>query len=110
MKIATYRWPENARPCDFSLCLQNGCVFADFATDSTGRFHLVRISFDGYGCCTTDIGVTTMSAHDSTSLADAIARDDVDNDATPDILFRYFDANKTSIWRDALEEHGLLRP
>jgi hypothetical protein len=49
-----------------------------------------------------------MSAHDSTSLASAIARDDVDYDATRDILFRFFGANKPSIWRDALEEHGLL--
>jgi len=108
MKIATYQWPEHTRPCDFSLCLQGGCVFADFATDSAGNLHLVRISFDGYGCCHTDSSVTSMSADDSRTLANAIAVDDIDSDAIRDILRRYFDVNKNHIWSDALHEHDLL--
>lgn len=108
MKIATYQWPEHTRPCDFCLCLQDGCVYADFATDSAGHTYLVRISFDGYGCCHTDSGVSSMSADDTRTLSNAIADDDVDNDSTRDILRRYFDANKNRIWSDALVEHGLL--
>ena len=85
-------------------------MFADFAADSVGNFYLVRISFDGYGCCTTDADITSMSADDSTLLAAFISCNDVDNEATRDILRRYLDANRNRLWCDALVEHDLLPP
>src|SRR6056297_3045905 len=99
MEIATYTWPDQSRPCSFCLCLQDGCVFADFDADSQGLVRLRRISFDGYGCCKTDVTATTMTGDDSLLLTDCIAAGDVNNDQVRDILFRYFDINKNAMWR-----------
>src|SRR5262245_65111891 len=43
--------PLPARPCRFSLGLQDDSVFADFDVDADGYVFLRRISFDGHGCC-----------------------------------------------------------
>lgn len=109
MQIATYQWAVDTRPCDFCLCLAGGSVFADFATDAQGRVHLIRISFDGYGCCETEGRSTTMSAEDSKAVTDSIAADDVNNVRVRDVLFRYFDENRGVIWQNALTEHKCLR-
>lgn len=43
--------PIPTRPCHFMLGMQDDCVFADFDIDENGCLYLVRISYDGYGCC-----------------------------------------------------------
>jgi hypothetical protein len=91
------------------LCLQGGSVFADFDIDSDGRIILVRISFDGYGCCVTDGRVTRLPLDESHTLVKLIDTDDIDSDEIREILYRYFNQNKNVIWRDALEEHELLK-
>lgn len=109
MEISKYVWTTGTRPCSFCLCLQGGSVFADFNIDSDGRGYLVRISFDGYGCCTTDARVTRLPLDESHTLVKRIDTDDVDRDEIREILYRYFDQNKNVIWRDALVEHELLK-
>jgi hypothetical protein len=47
----------------FCLSLQEDSVFADFDVGDDGRVVLLRISFDGYGCCSGDF--TTMNHEDS---------------------------------------------
>ena len=106
MKIAMHHWDVPTRPCTFSLCLQDGCVFADFNETADGLVTLTRVSFDGYGCCTAE--TPTMSAEDSRTLLDAVACGNVCDDAVRAILFRYFDANKSRLWADALADHSLL--
>ncbi len=39
------------RPCQYCLAMQNDSVFADFGVDEKGCLYLLRISYDGYGCC-----------------------------------------------------------
>src|SRR5438552_412459 len=109
IEISKYVWPALTRPCRFCLCLQGGCVFADFDVDSDGRVYLVRISFDGYGCCTTERKVLRMSLHDSQTLVKLVDTDDLNRDEVREILYRYFNQNQNVIWQDALLEHQLLR-
>jgi hypothetical protein len=68
----------------------------------------VRISFDGYGCCATDCGVTRLPLDESHTLVKLVDADDVDRDEIRDMLYRYFDQNQKAIWWDALVEHELL--
>lgn len=109
MEISRYEWPPSTRACRFSLCLQGGCVFADFNLDQDGRVYLERISYDGYGCCSIDGEVERMPLDDSRSLMKLVNADDVDRDEAREILYRYFHLIKDEIWSDALEEHGLLK-
>ena len=109
VEISKYVWTTGTRPCSFCLCLQGGSVFADFNIDSNGRVYLVRISFDGYGCCVTDDGVTRLPLDESHTLVKLVDADDADCDEIRDILYRYFDQNQNVIWRDALLEHELLK-
>lgn len=108
LEISKYTWTTDTRPCDFCLCLQGGSVFADFNIDSDGRVYLVRISFDGYGCCNTDDNATKLSLPESQALLELVETDDVNRNEVRAILYRYFDQNKNVIRRDALEDHELL--
>lgn len=108
LEISRYVWTTGTRPCYFCLCLQGGSVFADFNLDSDGRAYLVRISFDGYGCCDTEGKVTRLSLDESQTLIKQFVADDVNRDEVREILHRYFDQNKNVIWRHALEEYALL--
>jgi hypothetical protein len=91
------------------LCLQGGGVFADFDIDPEGRVYLVRISFDGYGCCRTEGEAARMPLDDSRTLVSCVDANDVNRDEVREILYRYFDQNKGVIWPDALDEHELLK-
>lgn len=99
---------ERFRECDFCLVVQGGSVFADFDVRQ-GRVGTVRISFDGYGCCTPDEGTgTRMNAENSAALLDFIDRDDVNNDSVRNLLRDHFERNREVIWEDALRQYGLL--
>jgi hypothetical protein len=89
----------------FCLSLQEDSVFADFDVDSDGRVFLLRISFDGYGCCSGDF--TKLNPEDSGLLLDAVGRNAVARPEIQILLRAYFAANKGLIWSDALESHGL---
>lgn len=95
------------RPCRFSLCLQGGCVFADFDVSSDGLVYAVRVSFDGYGCCHSN-EVTKMDPDDSHAILSMVRQGHIEDAAASDILRRYFRANQDVIWDDALTEHGLI--
>jgi len=83
-------------------------VFADFDIDTSGRVFLVRISFDGYGCCETGTNIARMPLNESHTLIESVAVDDFDCEEIRDILRRYFQQNDDVIWREALVEHELI--
>ncbi len=109
IEIRKFTWTSPSRPCRFCLNLQGDSVFADFDVDIDERVFLVRISFDGYGCCTPDENIQKMSRVDSRTLIDLIEADDVNCDEVRGILRRYFQENRDCIWQDALEKHGLVQ-
>jgi len=107
--VQRYVWDVDTRPCKYTLALGD-VAFADFDADRNGRLLLVRISLDGYGCCTPDRGrMNPMGAQDSSVLIRMIegggplATQDVRT-----ILRRYFEAHRRVIWEDALVEWGLV--
>ncbi|HXT11221.1 MAG TPA: hypothetical protein VN873_06635 [Candidatus Angelobacter sp.] len=109
MSIAIEKFPTMpGRPCRFCLCLQGGSVFADFDIDAVGSVFLVRISFDGFGCCNVGEPITKMSAGDSRFLLDSIAHGELGGIQIEETLRKYFRENKGVIWSDALAEHDLL--
>lgn len=95
------------RPCRYCLSLQGGSVFADFDVDGD-KAYLVRISFDGYGCCHLDDSNRKMSLEDSHRFIQMIESKNIIQDEMSAILARYFQDNTDAIWEDALAEHDLL--
>jgi len=94
------------RPCLFCLSLQDGSVFADFDADREERAFLVRISFDGYGCCQGPF--KKMSADASRRFFEIVSDESVDDPELQSLLHSYFEENADVIWRDALTSHELL--
>ena len=94
------------RPCRFCIALQEDGVFADFDVDEEGRAFLVRISFDGYGCCDGDF--KKMSLEDSRTLIAEVERGSFEDPKVEMVLRSYFQENAGAIWEDALTTHELL--
>jgi hypothetical protein len=104
MNIDLYE-PMASRPCRFCLSLQDCCVFADFDVDD-GLVYLVRISYDGFGCCHAPADIERMSSADSAALLAMVAAASLDD--AGQLLRRYFRHTKDVLWPDALERHDLL--
>lgn len=98
------------RPCRYCLALQDDSVFADFNVDEIGCLYLVRISFDGYGCCSLDskIKIGRIEKFKSDSLIMQIEANDFENPEASKILKEYFRDNMESLWEDALKDHDLI--
>jgi hypothetical protein len=100
--------PMPTRPRRFCLTLQDDSVFADFDVDPEGHAFLVRISFDGYGCCSCETDVRRLSFDDTRILIEDIDRRELGGGGFQRTLLRYFYENSDVIWSDALEARGLL--
>ena len=112
MPIAISKHPPMtpSRPCRYCLSLQGGSVFADFDVDLNELVFLIRISFDGYGCCKPEDAARTMNIEDSSNFIGWLESNNLDHDGASAALTKYFDANSDIIWRDALLDHALLDP
>ena len=107
MLIAVQVFPAmHSRPCRFCLSLQDGSVFADFDVDEEGRAFLLRISFDGYGCCGGEF--KKMSLDDSHTLIAAVDQGAVQDPRIEMLLRTNLQKNTHLIWDDALATHELL--
>ncbi len=108
MEIALHPPMLPSRRCRFCLCLQRGCVFADFEVDADGRVYAVRVSFDRYGCCHAPAEVGRMSAGDSAALLAMVEDGAIEVATAAPILRAYFAQNRDLLWSDALADHGLV--
>ena len=108
MEIRKFEGMPPSRPSCYCLTLQDDSVFADFDLDEQSRVFLIRISFDGYGCCETTEFARTMSSEDSKDFVALIEADRVDSAEMISILAAFFKANSDVIWQDALLDHGLI--
>ena len=98
------------RPCRFCFALQDDSVFADFDVDEKGQLYLVRISFDGHGCCYpawSNMPVK-MSPGDSQKLVRFTDDDDLAHPDVASIFNSYFVACGEALWADALRDHHLI--
>lgn len=83
-------------------------MFVDFDITWAGAVYLVRISYDGYGCCVPGNQVGKMDSISSRYLIAAILENNLYLPRVTEILQSYFCANKIALWEDAPSEHGLI--
>ena len=85
-------------------------MFADFDIDQNHCLYLVRISFDGYGCCHPDssVGIGKIDNQKSKLIIKAIEGDCLETVEVIEALKNYFRENKAVLWEDALTEYGLI--
>ena len=108
IEVRTFDGMKSAgRPCRYCLGLQDDSVFADFDFDENGCITLLRISFDGFGCCQTGGEVRSMNPELSKRFINLVEANDM-SESLGAILSQYFTVNSDVIWKDALERHGLL--
>lgn len=96
-----------SRPCVFGLALQDDSVFADFDLDAQRCVVLVRMSFDGFGCCRLEGRGRAMNADDSARLLELVNANKPQQ-AGP-LLAAYFSELRDLVWEDALRAHQLIR-
>jgi hypothetical protein len=84
--------------------------FADFDKDEKGCLYLVRISFDGYGCCYPDLSIelAKIPFDESASLIKHIENGDCVHPELSEIIQSYLRAISESVWEDALKYHDLI--
>jgi hypothetical protein len=107
MDIRKYE-PISTRPCKYCLAFQDDSVFSDFNINQAGCLYLVRISFDGYGCCTPEIGIGFIEVISSKSLISAIESNSLKSLQASKILSNYFLENRSFLWEEALLEYKLI--
>ncbi|NVK21838.1 MAG: hypothetical protein HWD86_04925 [Kangiellaceae bacterium] len=98
----------DTRNCQFCLALQNDAVFMDFYIKENGCLILLRISFDGYGCCYPSSGLKELDSKSSKTLLNLIQKDNLNSTQTCKIISNYLKDNKKSLWEEALQEHQLI--
>ncbi len=102
--------PMPTRPCRYCLAMQDDSVFADFDVDDNGCVYIVRISYDGYGCCHPDKNGMpgVMGSEMSESFITLIEKNDLNKTEASSILSQYLKENKEVFWEDALRDHELI--
>ncbi len=109
LNIRSHKWDVKGRPCNYSLAMQDDGVFADFNLLANGCLRLVRISFDGFGCFSTEdaseIGV--VNKQDSDKVISAFEKDRFDIHIL-NIISRFLSENGEHLWGEALECHELV--
>ena len=83
-------------------------MFADFDINQNGCLYLVRISFDGYGCCDAGAEISALEDEESSQLAQSIKSGNVETPEVEKILKNYLRKNKDALWEDALRHHELI--
>ena len=97
-----------SRPADYYLGYLDGCVFLDFDNVEDDKICLVRISFDGYGCCGLEDHRIPLSIEDSKKFKDILQNNISDQEELLKIVKRAVVLNKENILADALEEYELI--
>ena len=98
------------RKSAYSFGFQDSSVYADFNINLNKCLYLIRISFDGYGCCYPDWIAEPLEINQTQSLEvlKMLEENDFDNPKMSSIFSSYFKSCGNAIWKDALKEHNLV--
>jgi hypothetical protein len=99
--------PES-RKADYYLGCLDSSVFMDFNRSIDNRISLVRISFDGYGCCELDERGTLLNHTESQKFIEEMEKEKLNQEKISRLVNEIIKINKGLIWMDAIEEYGLL--
>ncbi|MBN2519801.1 MAG: hypothetical protein JXB17_04790 [Bacteroidales bacterium] len=113
MEIDNYnfRWTSmpSSRKADYYLAYYDDSVFIDFNNFNSEQVVIVRISFDGFGCCNIpDKNVKPMSKEDSKIFKLMFKNNNINQNELKNIIIRTLTMNKHEIWEDALNEYHLI--
>ena len=98
----------STRKADYYLgCLDNS-VFIDFNRTQDNLISLVRISFDGYGCCNLDENGLSLNLNDSVEFIMEMENDNLNQENISRLVKEIIKVNKDHIWMDAIQEYGLI--
>lgn len=95
------------RPADYYLGYDGGSVFMDFNDTSQG-ICLIRISFDGYGCCSFEGSSIPLNSDESNHFREIMQESRLDQDRLRALVKKAIALNIASIWEEALEEYELI--
>ena len=101
---------EVFREADLQIHMLDGQIYADFARQKAS-LKLIRISFDGFGCCNPK-KISSMDSDDSKfmcGLFDSNENLSSDNaDKLNSIILKYLRQNHSQLWDDALVEYKII--
>lgn len=99
--------PESRR-ADYYLGCLDSSVFFDFNSSPKKEISLIRISFDGFGCCNFKDKAKKFNHIDSQKLIKEIKRKELNQELIAELVKKAIEINKEFIWTDALERYGLI--
>lgn len=98
-----------SRKADYYLCCLDNSVFIDFNLSGENKIFLVRISFDGYGCCDLNGVKNHLSEEDSKKFIAEIEKKNLNQEIITELVLKAIQVNKEYIWTDALEKYDLIK-
>lgn len=98
-----------SRKADYYLCCLDNSVFIDFNRSSENKIFLVRISFDGYGCCNLNGVKSHLSVEDSQRFLVEMDKKILNQEIITELVLKAIQINKEFIWNDALEKYNLIK-
>lgn len=99
--------PET-RKADYYLCCLNGSVFIDFNSSNKNEISLVRISFDGFGCCSLNKKAKKLNMKGSQKFIQEMKQSELNQESITELVKKAIRINKKFIWSDALERYKLI--
>src|SRR4051812_4630495 len=89
-----------SRPADFHLGYLDGSVFLDFNNVTGNRISLIRISFDGYGCCDLTDRAIPLTEQDSECFRHIVEEKLKDQKSLFRIVRNAVQINREIIWEE----------
>ncbi len=96
------------RKADYYLGCFDGSVFIDFNRSDDNGIYLVRISFDGYGCCNINEIAGYLSNDDSKAFINEMEKKEMNQETLTRLIKELITINKDHIWMDVIEEYGFI--
>ena len=96
------------RKADYYIGCLNSSVFIDFNRTEKNLISLVRISFDGYGCCNLDDNGLSLNPNDSAEFMKEMKKENISQKTVLKLIKEIIKINKNLIWMDAIREYGLI--
>jgi len=97
-----------SRKADYYLCCLDSSVYIDFNSSPNNEISLIRISFDGFGCCSINKKAKNLNLEDSRKFIQEIERKELNQIAITELVKKVIRINKEFIWTDALKKYGLI--
>lgn len=98
----------STRKADYYLGCLDSSVFIDFNRTQDNLITLVRISFNGYGCCNLDNNGVHLNVNDSAEFIVEMENENLNQKIISRLVKEIIRVNKDHIWMDAIREYGLI--